>query len=246
MPTTLQRIADDQRKLAEQSDEAAAEAFRALGYRIAEGEEPGAEEIRKTLADAKKTVDDLTKLVQAVQRRLVYRDQVDVGERADARRAEVEAELAELHVPYQAAVDAYNEQSEPLREERAQLQDAKARAITAKKDLIDSDLSTTVKAERESHSARRLAIRTRKSQIREGKTSAEHSGAMRVRLQEAIREENKLDSGKRRSKEKIEAALKQEAAKRAKELEADDRRLDEELEAIDQRRQELVELALIP
>ena len=246
MPTTLQRIADDQRKLAEQSDEAAAEAFRALGYRIAEGEEPDAEEIRKTLADAKKTVDDLTKLVQAVQRRLVYRDQVDVGERADARLAEIGSELAELHVPYQAALDTYNEQSEPLREEQDQLQDAKARAITAKKDLIDSDLSTTVKAEREAQGARRLAIRTRKSQIREGKTSAEHSGAMRVRLQEAIREENKLDSGKRRSRDKIEADLKQQGAERVKELEAEDRRLDEELAAIDQRRQELVELALIP
>ena len=246
MPTTLQRIADDQRKLAEQSDEAAAEAFRALGYRIAEGEEPGAEEIRKTLADAKKTVDDLTKLVQAVQRRLTYRDQVDVGERADSRLAEIGGELAELHVPYQAALDTYNEQSEPLREERNKLQDARARAIAARKDLIDSDLSTTVKAERESHSARRLKIRTRKSKNREEIRRIGHAGGMRVRLQDAIREENKLEPGKRRSKEKIEAALKQEAAKRAKELEADDRRLDEELEAIDQRRQELVELALIP
>lgn len=216
----LANIAAGQHDLKTQSDANAAEAFKTLGYRLNEGEAPDAQEIHKILADAKKTVDDLTKLVAIIESRFLSKKKLDEKERADERIDAVDEKLEQFDAEHSKAVEKYNEQTGPLREERETLAAAQKQGVVARQALIDSTLNEAVTEELAELTAKRKANARRKAQIQ---------GAL-------FETDSNFGRQPRRSL----------TAEKSAEITIEDRRLDEELAAIGQRRQELIELALIP
>jgi hypothetical protein len=200
--------------------------FRSLVSQIADGQEPHADFVAQVLQDAGKSLDDLRKAVEMLEKRREWRKQVDRGPALAAERREIEQQMLAADEILDDAEQRHAETTNPLRTRHLQIGEELTEIDRIKRELAntcaDEDLlakvATIVTKRSDAHrqaSEHRDAARTGRERANGQRDAAERAKQARSGHSQV---DAYLDKAKEHDREEAEALSK--AAKAEKTIAA--------------------------
>jgi chromosome segregation ATPase len=229
----LQRVASRQKK----REQKRRTDYHDMVRQIAEGKEPATEDVDHVLHDVQRTIDDLTKDVELMSRRLAWRKEYDKLPKLTAEMDDVKAKIATCDKELEAAETKHNEDTNPLYGQMASVKQSMRIATEAKGSLsdtcMDQDLLAALEeltTQQKDANGRRVALEYEIRALREGADSDLYE----LRYAEWPSRINQLREQAERKKAKADA------------LEPKLAEIHSEIADLDKREKELRERLLVP
>jgi len=197
--TVIERIVGKQRE----RQAARAADFRDVVVQIADGREPDADFVAQVLHEAGKSLDDLQRAVELLQRRRQLRQKLDSLPRLMAKQREIEQQLAAINGDLEAAEKRHEELYYPLQAELNDLRQAIGEAERSKAELHQTCTDPELRARLADVAARLQTARQEAADMRKAIHDYRNwAETDRQRAEEAFQDE---------AKERIERAELREA-----------------------------------
>lgn len=170
--------------------------YRELVAKIAAGQEPDAEQVETTLANAGKSLDDLRQAVELDQKRTTLKSMVASMPKLEAERQEVQQQISKADDDLAEAEQRHNDVTAPLYAQLQQLKEALSDAETAKRELFRTSDNPQLRRLLDENSAEAEKLHRRQADLR--RQAADLDNQAQIALHHAGREFSLGDTDHRR------------------------------------------------